>query len=71
MMAPQNLGQSFKTLRAFRLARQLSQREAGELFHVTQVEWSRYERGLRRPRAKLAQKIAKVTGVPLETLLGI
>lgn len=61
----------FKTLRAFRLARDLSQRECGEMVGKSQITWSRWERQVRYPSPPIAKKLAKITGVALATLLGL
>jgi transcriptional regulator with XRE-family HTH domain len=61
----------FKNLRAFRLGRDLSQRECGALVGKSQITWSRWERQLRYPDPPLAKRLAKITGVPLNTILGL
>jgi len=64
-------GDGFKNLRAFREARDLSQRECGQMVDVSQITWSRWERRLRYPPRDKAKMLAKITGVPLEILLGL
>jgi len=58
-----------RTLRGFRLAHGLSQREAADLVGVHQTEWGRYEAGLRTPRSDVAERIVKLTGVSLASLV--
>jgi transcriptional regulator with XRE-family HTH domain len=59
-----------RSLRAYRRAKHLTQREAADQVEISQVAWSRLERGLRRPRPLLAKKLNQITGVPLTTLFG-
>ena len=49
----------------------LSQIEAAKHFGVSQAAWSRYERGIDRPRKKIALKLIRETGVSVEVLMGI
>jgi len=62
---------TFVSLKAFRKAYELSQRDAAKVVAITQAEWCRFESGQRRPTPDLAARMAKLTGVPLATLLGI
>lgn len=48
----------------------LSQKEAAELFGVTQGLWSKYERGI-RPNKRRMKQIATLTGVSVEVLAGV
>ena len=63
--------QKYRNLKAYRRAANLTQRSAARLFDITQAEWCRIEQGLRKPRPELAQRIARTTGVPLATVLGL
>ena len=47
----------------------ISQRKLARRLHVTQPTISMIVRGRRRPRASLALRLHKLTGVPLEALL--
>jgi len=58
-----------RTLRGFRLAHGLSQREAAAQVGIHQTEWGRYEAGLRTPRSDVAERIVKLTGVSLASLV--
>ena len=57
------------SLKDYRTAEQISQAEAAARVGITQAEWSRFENGTRRPQPDLAERIAKVTGVAVLTLL--
>ena len=61
----------YRSLKAYRRANHLSQRDAAALVRVTQSEWSRIERGQRRPHLPLAKRIAKRTGMSLLKILGV
>lgn len=61
----------FSSLRAWREAHDLSQREAASQFGVSQGAWNKIELGLRTPRQALLAKLAHETGVPLEVLTRI
>jgi transcriptional regulator with XRE-family HTH domain len=58
-------------LLAYRLALGLSQEEAAAQVAISQVHWSRLERGHVRPSPDLAQRLAELTGVSILTLLGL
>lgn len=61
----------FNSLKAWREAHELSQREAAGQFGVSQGAWNKIELGLRTPRKALLAKLAHGTGVPVEVLTGI
>lgn len=58
-------------LRSFRETHRLSQAEAAKQFGVSQITWSRLERGLHRPRRALALQLIRKTGVSVEVLMGL
>lgn len=60
----------FPTLRAWRAARRLSQREAADVVGISQTLYSRLERGTVATKGAIAKRLVLVTGVPLETLVG-
>jgi transcriptional regulator with XRE-family HTH domain len=62
---------AFPTLAAWRDDADLSQVEAAELAGITQAHWSRLENGAAFASPQLAKSLSKLTGVSLETLLGI
>lgn len=58
-------------LKAFRQAHKLNQVAAAERFGISQGEWSRIERGIKRPSVKLTKRLVRETGVSLDILMGI
>lgn len=57
---------------AFRAANDdMSQAEAAALVGITQAQWSRLESGKAYARPRVAKRIAKLTGVSLESLLNL
>lgn len=62
---------AYPNLKTWRLNQRLSQREAAKKLGISQPLVSGLETGTKGVRAPLAKKIADVTGVPLEVLLGI
>lgn len=60
-----------RSLKAWRVAQGLTQAEAGAMFDITQVQWSRLELGRRRPSTELAQRLVEVTRVSLRRILQI
>lgn len=61
----------YPTLKHWREANGLNQREAAGRLGITQSEYSKLETGKRTPRPKRLTAIVHETGVPLEVLLGI
>ena len=61
----------FSSLKAWRTARNLNQRQAAELFGITQGAYAKIELGRNVPRTTLLRKIHHATGVPLEVLTRI
>jgi len=59
-----------KTLADWRAAQRLSQRQAAELLGLSQVVYSRLERGVQFARGPMAKRIMDITGVPLAVLVG-
>lgn len=56
-------------IRTWRKERKISIDEAGDLFGVSGVQWSRYETGKRQIPARKVPAISKVTGIPAHELL--
>jgi transcriptional regulator with XRE-family HTH domain len=48
----------------------LSQAEFGRMIGRSRFSVSRYVNGTRSPRKRIAAQIARLTGIPLETVLG-
>lgn len=69
--APMRKRNQFKTLREWREANDLSQREAALRFGCSQPGWNKIELGVRHPRPELAGRLVRGTGVPLEVLMGV
>jgi transcriptional regulator with XRE-family HTH domain len=61
----------YPTLKRWRDAQGINQRDAARLLGITQSEYSKFETGRRTPRPKRAGEIMDKTGVPLEALMGI
>ena len=53
-------------LRRFRAINGLTQRELGELLHITTTQVAAYELGRARPRPKWMKRIADVIGVSIQ-----
>jgi len=62
---------AYVSLRAWREAHQLSQRQAAQQFGITQGAWCKLEMGHRHARRDLLQRLRNATRVPLEVLTGI
>jgi transcriptional regulator with XRE-family HTH domain len=60
-------------LKAYRNAQEppISQVEAARRFGISQAEWSRLERGIHRPNARLTKKLIEQTGASLEILMRV
>jgi len=57
---------------AFREANDaMSQAEAAALVGITQAQWSRLENGRAHARPVIAQRIAQLTGMAMESLLNL
>lgn len=61
----------YPTLKHWRDAQGMNQRDAAKILGMTQSEYSKLEIGRRTPRPKRAAAIMEKTGVPLEALMGI
>jgi transcriptional regulator with XRE-family HTH domain len=59
----------FSSLRAYREAHSLTQKEAAARVPIAQGAWNRIERGLAIPRPALAHRLVALTGVPIEELI--
>lgn len=66
-----NRKRPYPSLEAWRNDLRLSQEKAATKLGVSQNYYSRLERGVQFPRRQLAMAIARETGVPLETVLGV
>lgn len=62
---------AFKSLKAYRKALKLNQREAAAKVGVSQSCWARAEAGQNIPHKARLKRILKETGVPLDVLMGI
>lgn len=62
---------TYPSLRVWRLALHLNQREAALLLGVSQSTYGRMERGTMRPVGAEAKHVMSRTGVPLEVLVGV
>lgn len=67
--SPSSSPKRHRSLRAYRTTYGLSQREAAAQVDIHRTEWGRYESGQRTPRPPVADRISRLTGVPLTTLL--
>jgi len=61
---------TYRTLSAWRVAKQLSQQEAAKRLGLSQSFYSKLERGLHALPGERAKHITQQTGVPLEVLVG-
>lgn len=61
----------YATLKAWRTARGLNQRDAARLLGMTQSLYSKIELGQNTPRPKRGKNISEKTGVPFETVMGV
>jgi len=64
-------GNRYPTVRVWRLALNLNQRDAALLLGLTQSKYSRLERGKYLPVGAEAKAIMLRTGVSLEVLVGV
>jgi transcriptional regulator with XRE-family HTH domain len=62
---------TYPTLKAWREATGLNQREAAQILGTTQTTYSRFERQARAPKPERAKAISQKTGVPFESVLGV
>lgn len=60
-----------RTLKAWREATALSQRDAARLLGLSQPGYGKIELGQRHPRPALLKRIIQTTGVSVEVLTGI
>lgn len=60
-----------KSLLGWRLRHHLDQREAARILGVSQSTYGRFENGKRYPRPSVAKRIQIITGLSLETILGL
>lgn len=62
---------SYASLKAWRAAQKLNQREAAKALGVTQALYARVELGRGAPRPQRAKAISDQTGVPFEIVMGV
>lgn len=62
---------TYASLRAWRAAQELNQREAARVLGVTQAMYARVELRRGAPRPLRAKAISDKTGVPFEILMGV
>jgi transcriptional regulator with XRE-family HTH domain len=62
---------TYASLKAWRTAQELNQREAARALGVTQALYARVELGRGAPRPLRAKTISEKTGVPFEILMGV
>jgi transcriptional regulator with XRE-family HTH domain len=58
-------------LAAYRKAHRLTRKELADRLKVTETTVWRWEAGERRPAAKYANKVSKMTGISVGELLGV
>jgi len=62
---------TYSSLKAWRLAQQMNQREAASLLGVSQTLYARTEAKRGAPRPLRAKAISEKTGVPFEIVMGV
>lgn len=62
---------TYRSLREWRDALDLTQEAAAARLGVEQSSYSRFENRARAPRPRMAKAISQKTGVPLESVLGL
>ncbi len=62
---------TYPSLKAWRQAVGLNQRDAAKVLGTYQANYAQYELGRIRPRPRLAKIIADKTGVPFERVMGV
>ncbi len=62
---------AYASLKDWRTAQELNQREAARLLGVTQALYARVELRRGAPRPQRAKVISEKTGVPFEILMGV
>lgn len=71
MSRKQILNSPHRSLRDWRAAMGYTQEDCARLFGISQALYSRWETGRLRPKVRAAERVAKKTGVPILTLLGV
>lgn len=66
----QRVTKHYPTLKAWREAANLNQRDAARLLGISQTYYGRLERGVQSARGKKAKAFTQKTGVPVEVLVG-
>lgn len=62
---------SYSSLKAWRTAHEMNQREAAQALGVSQAVYARTEAKRGAPRPKRAKAISERTGVPFEIVMGV
>lgn len=62
---------TYPNLKTWRSERGISQHEAARLLGISQTYYNRLERGLTVATWGTAKRILQITGVPLETIVGL
>ncbi len=62
---------TYPSLKAWRTARGLNQRDAAKLLGVSQPVYAQVELGRGRPRAPRGKAISEKTGVSFEVVMGV
>jgi len=57
-------------LKKYRLENKLTQQVLADRIGINKTTYSNFETGARNPSLKVALKIQKITGIPVETLFG-
>lgn len=57
-------------LKKYRLENKLTQQVLADKIGINKTTYSNFETGARNPSLRVALKIQKITGIPVETLFG-
>jgi len=64
------IARTYPTLKSWRAATGMNQREAARFLDISQNYYSRVERGISAPRGPILRRITERAKVPLEVLVG-
>lgn len=62
---------TYSSLRAWRAAHTMNQREAAQALGLSQPTYARVEGGRGAPRPERGKRISEKTGVPFEIVMGV